>query len=148
MRILHASQRPSIVVPEAKVWHKVSVSLGGEGSPLQTYFVTRNRLRWTRLHGSASQRRAAWRATLGSLRARLSPFLAGGGGLRARWWALREAVANPLNRAMLLGLYDYLRGRFGDCPPVVREWTQRAREQGAARRTSAVTSGVGEAASR
>jgi len=34
------------VVPEAKVWHKISVSFGGEKSPMYKYFLTRNRLLW------------------------------------------------------------------------------------------------------
>jgi GT2 family glycosyltransferase len=35
-----------IFVPEAKVWHKVSVSFGGENSSLFRYFYTRNRVLW------------------------------------------------------------------------------------------------------
>ena len=36
----------SYVVPEAKVWHKISVSFGGEKSPIYQYYKTRNRLLW------------------------------------------------------------------------------------------------------
>lgn len=32
-----------LYIPNAKLWHKVSVSSGGEGSPFSTYYITRNR---------------------------------------------------------------------------------------------------------
>ena len=47
---------PSIFVPEAKLWHKVSVSFGGEGSPLALYFQTRNRLLWAKRHAALPRR--------------------------------------------------------------------------------------------
>jgi GT2 family glycosyltransferase len=140
-----AAGHPSIFVPDAKLWHKVSVSFGGEGSPLALYFLTRNRLLWARKHGSTQQRRAVRRETLRSLAQRLGAPLAGRGLASPRtprtwWWAVREAFADPHNRAFLLGVLDFWRGRFGDCPPVVRELAAQARAhaQARARQVSAV----------
>ena len=39
-----------IVIPEAKLWHKVSSSFGGADSPLVNYFMTRNKLHWAKKH--------------------------------------------------------------------------------------------------
>lgn len=36
------------LISDAKVFHKVSASSGGDGSPMQTYFLTRNLLRWAK----------------------------------------------------------------------------------------------------
>ncbi|HET9641948.1 MAG TPA: glycosyltransferase family 2 protein [Burkholderiaceae bacterium] len=135
-----AAGHPSIFVPDARVWHKVSVSLGGEGSPLQMYFVTRNRLLWARRHGSVAQQRAVRRATWKMLRKHflIRPLTQLSAGPRAAYWALRESFSDPYSRAMLLGVRDYMLGRFGDCPPSVREWTQRARKQAAVRQANAL----------
>ena len=38
----------NIYVPDAILWHKISVSFGGESSPLKTYFTFRNRLLWAK----------------------------------------------------------------------------------------------------
>lgn len=49
-------------VPEAKVWHRVSASAGGEHAPFSAYYDTRNHLivceRWAALAGLAALRRA------------------------------------------------------------------------------------------
>lgn len=37
-----------LLSPQLKVWHKISVSFGGNNSPLYTYFFTRNRLLWAK----------------------------------------------------------------------------------------------------
>lgn len=138
-----AAGHPSIVVPDAQLWHKVSVSFGGEGSPLALYFLTRNRLLWARKHGSPQQRQAVRRATLRSLWQRLGPPLAGRHmtpprTLKSWWWSVREAFTDPHNRAFVLGVRDFWRSRFGDCPPVVRELAiqARARAQATARHAS------------
>lgn len=54
----------SILVPKAKVWHKVSVSFGGELSPLFIYFMTRNRLLWSEIHLSLKERIRLYYKTL------------------------------------------------------------------------------------
>lgn len=136
-----AAGHPSIYVPNARLWHKVSASMGGEGSPLMLYFVTRNRLLWAHRHGSAPQRSAVRRATLRALWDRFLVPLTGmpGGGLRDRWWQLRAAWRDPRHRAVWLGARDYALRRFGDCPPVVRELARRAKMAGTAAAAEAPT---------
>lgn len=124
-----------LFVPQARLWHKVSVSFGGEGSPLAMYFVTRNKLLWARKHLGAKDRaavqRKAWRKVLPRFeRSRdVSAF-------KSYYWAvtqwLRNArgnLADPTRRAMLYGLLDYHRGRLGDCPAYVRRLAARSRQQ-------------------
>jgi len=113
-----------VYVPEAKVWHKISVSFGGENSPMKEYFTARNRLLWAHRNAGLSLRLRihgrVWQ-TLG--RRLLSPALSWGrppASTRARWWSLRNAFTDPRNRAYLLGVRDYYLRRFGDCPDQVR----------------------------
>lgn len=125
---------PSIFVPDAKLWHKVSVSFGGEGSPLALYFITRNRLLWARRHAGMSRRLHVYGTAAWSLVARFGSALAGrrmGDAFTPRrwWWSVREAFDDPRNRAYYLGFRDFWLGRFGDCPPVVRELAQQARSR-------------------
>jgi GT2 family glycosyltransferase len=117
-----------VMAPQAKVWHKIGASFGSELSPLRAYFSTRNQLLFGANH---LQRKDRLRLLLRAL-ARLSPRLnlgaRGAAPWKRLWWGLAEAradlrrrKADPVQRAARRGVYDYLRGRFGDCPPVVRE---------------------------
>ena len=129
-----AAGHPSIFVPDAKLWHKVSVSFGGEGSPLALYFITRNRLLWARRHASMTTRLRVYGTAAWSLVARFGAALVGrrmGGAftLRRWWWSVREAIDDPRNRAYYMGFRDFWLGRFGDCPPVVRELAQQIRSR-------------------
>lgn len=113
-------------VPEAKLWHKISVSFGGEDSPMKEYFSARNRLLW-------AQRNAAFglrmRIYLSSTRALLRRFIrpmlgvpvGNGHSLRQWWWSSRAAFVDPRNRAAAMGFRDFWLRRFGNCPEVVRE---------------------------
>jgi GT2 family glycosyltransferase len=126
-----------VYVPDARVWHKISVSFGGENSPLKEYFSARNRLLWASRN---AERPLRWRIHLSVFRTLgrrfLSPALSGSVGgsdpLRQRWWSIRAAFSDPRNRAYALGVRDFYLGRFGDCPSRVRElakdWSQRARD--------------------
>jgi GT2 family glycosyltransferase len=121
-------------VPEAKLWHKISVSFGGEDSPMKEYFSARNRLLW-------AQRNAAFglrmRIYLSSTRALLRRFvrpmlgfpMGGRNKLRQWWWSARAAFRDPRNRAAAMGYRDFWLRRFGNCPDVVRdlarEWKAR-----------------------
>ena len=40
----------SLVVPASKIWHKISVSMGGMDSPLKAYYKTRGHLLFAELH--------------------------------------------------------------------------------------------------
>lgn len=120
---------PSVFVPDARVWHKVSVSFGGEGSPLALYFITRNRLLWARRHVSLSRRLRVHAEIIRSL---IQRFLAPSSGtqvggpfiLKAWWWSVRDALRDPRNIAVFLGVRDFWLGRFGNCPDEVRALTK------------------------
>lgn len=122
---------PSIFVPEAKLWHKVSASFGGESSPLALYFITRNRLLWAERHAELSRRLGVHAKSVRSLVRRFvlpltgarlqAPFT-----LRGWWWSVREAFRDQSNLAYFLGVRDFWLRRFGDCPPVVRGFAKRA----------------------
>lgn len=119
-------------IPEAKLWHKVSASFGGNSSPLHNYFMVRNKLLWARRH-------LPWRAflrlqvkMLGSLSQSLIPtfFLASGHhSFIKRWlWSIaswragfKRRLADATNRSSMYGLRDFYLGRFGDCPQQVRD---------------------------
>ena len=45
-----------LVIPAAKVWHRIGVSFGSEESPLRTYFSVRNRLLWCARHVTPRER--------------------------------------------------------------------------------------------
>ena len=49
MRLLK-NNIPIKYIPSAKLWHKVSSSTGGEGSPLSVYYSTRNRFYFIKKH--------------------------------------------------------------------------------------------------
>jgi hypothetical protein len=122
---------PSVFVPDAKLWHKVSVSFGGEGSPLALYFTTRNRLLWAKRHAKPTQRLQVHARAFRSLFRRFVLPLAGTrlrGAFtpKAWWWSVRDAYRDPRNLAFFLGVRDFWLRRFGDCPSVVRQFAKKA----------------------
>jgi len=50
--------------PGTHLWHKVSSSTGGSGSPTNDYFLTRNRLYYAKRHLNFRTKFAVWRDTL------------------------------------------------------------------------------------
>ncbi len=123
-----------VYVPDARLWHKISVSFGGEHSPMKEYFSARNRLLWARRNAAwplrlriylSSARALARRFGLPLLGRRIAePFT-----LRAWWWSVHETYTDPRNLAYWLGFRDFWLGRFGNCPDVVRDlarqWTAK-----------------------
>lgn len=116
---------PSYYVPGSRIFHKVSVSFGGESSPLQQYFYTRNKLLWASRHLSllvfikllvkTIQSIACWDTT--------SPF-----SIQSFRWKLANALRklsthneDPVQAAKAIGLRDFLLRRFGDCTERVRQ---------------------------
>jgi GT2 family glycosyltransferase len=125
---------PSIFVPGAILWHKVSVSFGGEDSPLALYFVTRNRLLWARKHAAWRRRldthAKAWRSLFQRFIGPLAgTHLRGAFTLKAWWWSVHQAFRDPRNLAYFMGVRDFCLGRFGDCPPAVRELARHLQSQ-------------------
>lgn len=120
-----------IVVPTAKLWHKVSASFGGTSSPLVKYFMIRNKLLWTKKHCTSSEwrevSRKSWQIARSIL---LPPFVLGSGNYPivkrivwslASWWKILHAnLSRGSNRAFLYGLRDFYFRKFGDCPAAVR----------------------------
>lgn len=113
----------SFFVPEAKVWHKISTSFGGENSPFIYYFLTRNKLLWAEKNLSFSKQIRLYKNALNDLLGYMLPprpyfntinDLAGYGKL------FQEKYASPIRKAKLWGIRDYLFRRFGKCPEVVQ----------------------------
>jgi len=121
----------NIVVPAAKVWHKIGVSFGSESSPLRTYFSIRNQLLWFSRHAPFSARLRLWMKNLRRLIPRFY-LVAGPAPLIKRLlWAVQDyarAWVGHGNRLEYLAsrraIMDYVKGRFGDCPDEVRAWSR------------------------
>jgi hypothetical protein len=98
------------MVRDAIIDHLGSASIGGVTSPLQTYFMTRNRLLYAEKHGSVRDRlrllrRQVWKAR------ELAPGSA---------WRMLLPQGDPVAFAFRRGLIDYVARRFGDCPDSIR----------------------------
>lgn len=87
-------------VPQAKIWHKIS-PVAREASPQVHYYMTRNRLLFLKLSGAGM---ASWLNTL------LFDY-----GRTLLSWTLkpRWRYKAPQRQAMLQGILDFGRGRFG-----------------------------------
>ncbi len=114
-----------IFVPGAKVWHKVSRAFGGERTPLHQYFIVRNRLLWAKRNLPFRRRLRVWRSVVAEICRDMSPsFDVPSSGKfsspKELYWEARENLADWIVklrraklRAELLGLRDYILGRFG-----------------------------------
>jgi len=127
----------SMVVPAARVWHRVGASFGTEASPLRTYFSSRNRLVWLSRHGT---RRERLRGLAGAVRSAL-PRWHSAADASVRWpnriaWAARDwlrAAAGRGDRLEYLAkrraFVDFLLNRLGPTPRAVlelnRRWSER-----------------------
>jgi GT2 family glycosyltransferase len=121
-----------VMVPSARVWHKIGTSFGSEASPLRTYFSIRNKLLWA----EKNLPRDEWRRILATALRRLLPSAqldrhAAGALNRALRWAahdyLRDGsrkLSDPQEAAHRRGVLDYLARRFGDCPQRIRDLTR------------------------
>jgi hypothetical protein len=98
----------------AKIRHRVSASIGGMASPLQTYFMARNALLFAERHSSLVQRLAHVLILFGQGRR-----LTGAKGALRRVYRLVVGDDRRL-RAFRAGIRDYLLRRFGDCPTKIR----------------------------
>jgi GT2 family glycosyltransferase len=117
-----------IYVPKAKVWHKISVSFGGESSPLYIYFFTRNKLLWAKRNLPLREQVRVHKLLYKSLFPTFQfsqeeniPFS------KRVYWAfsrlfkdMQVLSKSPAYLAKLLGIKDYFLFRFGDCPEEVR----------------------------
>jgi GT2 family glycosyltransferase len=125
-----------VVIPEAKLWHKVAASFGGRSSPLYTYFMTRNKLLWARLHLPLPKRIQIFKKNTQKLKHLIFPkfYLSSLNSplpKRILWsvasWLnlIRRNLTMPDNLAFLLGLRDYYLGKLGNCPEKVRHLSKK-----------------------
>ena len=123
----------SVVVPSAKLWHRVGASFGTEASPLRTYFSFRNRLVWLFRHGTVAERirafvSAAWSAVPG-----WHVSVDSGVPWSKRFaWALADWMSSAAGRGQRLeylakrrAFIDFVFDRLGSTPPVVLELNRR-----------------------
>lgn len=105
-----------LLVPAAKVWHKVSASTGGSASPVYHYYMSRNLLLFVGRNFDGLDRAARYLSALLGLffahaLARFDPdrpaSLA-----RRLYWDLCNLGA-PATRVKAMGVLDFLLGRFG-----------------------------------
>jgi GT2 family glycosyltransferase len=119
------------LVPEAKVWHKISVSFGGEHSPLFIYFLTRNSLLWAEIHLSLSERIRLYYHTLKEFFYCICPpkpsfpnFHLRLSDMRYYFKIYKDDLINkytdPVRRAKVWAITDYILRKFGDCSNAVR----------------------------
>ena len=90
----------SFLVPEGNVWHKASTSFGGENSPKFHYFYMRNKLLFAHKHLNITERILIYKDVFKEIARCVKP----------------RNYRNPINRAKLLGVKDYLLKNYGNCP--------------------------------
>ncbi|MCM2267374.1 MAG: glycosyltransferase family 2 protein [Elusimicrobiales bacterium] len=91
----------SVVVPEARIWHKVSVSSGGNDSPFKIYHKTRGQLLFCERHAPAAKKK-----------------LLGGFARDIAWLLFKSGVPDRFRRAAAYaaGITGYLSGEKGPGP--------------------------------
>jgi GT2 family glycosyltransferase len=118
----------SYFVPAAKIWHKVSTSFGGEGSALYNYFLTRNKLLWAENNLSLSKRLVLYKHVFCEILIYILPprfrlnkannlslFELLYNSLVEYKTSIKIKFHNPIRKAKLLGVRDYLLRHFGNC---------------------------------
>lgn len=121
----------NFVVHKAKVWHKISVSFGGDRSPLFIYFMTRNRLLWSEIHLCWNERIRLYCKTLNDFARCICPPKPNVGKfglslsdisnyLRIYKGNLINKYSDPVKRAKVWAITDYVLRNFGNCPDAVR----------------------------
>jgi len=123
----------SVVVPSARLWHRVGASFGTEASPLRTYFSSRNRLVWLFRHGTMAEQVRAFVAAAWSAVPRwhvsADPALSWA---KRFAWALADWVSSAAGRGQRLeylakrrAFCDFVINRLGPTPPFVLELNRR-----------------------
>jgi GT2 family glycosyltransferase len=102
---------PTMFVPQAKVWHKISSTFGHDvQSATYLYFWWRNRLLWMERNLRTRERLRLMSLLVGEAKGLVNE--------------LRNPKTGASQRAgyrgALVGIRDYLLRRFGDCPSSVR----------------------------
>ncbi|WP_051906878.1 glycosyltransferase family 2 protein [Methylomarinum vadi] len=115
----------SYFVPSARLWHKVSASLGGEDSPLREYFIMRNMLLWAQTHLSFKEfLKVLLRCTiqLTGWETNKNSF-----SFKFHFWNINRMLhrlfsnkVSNVEKARRQGFLHFLLRRFGDCPADIR----------------------------
>jgi GT2 family glycosyltransferase len=121
-----------LMVPAARVWHKIGTSFSSEASPLRTYFSTRNKLLWAERNAAHREWWRILRGALGRLFPRLGIDRAGQVPThKILLWAVNGFVRewsrkrrDPQEVAHRRAVFDYVFRRFGDCPSAIRALNQ------------------------
>jgi len=93
-----------LYAPKARVWHKVSATFGGK-TPIYTYYFERNRLLWAQRNLSVFQRLWVYKRALREFAYYVMH--------------LHDQGSKVQCVAKLLGLRDYLMGKFGEASKMV-----------------------------
>ena len=135
----------SVFAPTAKVWHKISMTFGGERSLVYEYFDLRNRLLWAERHLPLRKRMAVWAQTarlicplLSGLGGILSQVLRGRRHMKEAYWEARSHLlrgredrrapaSRMVKRVQWRAVADYVFRRFGNCPDSVRAAAREAK---------------------
>jgi len=100
LRVKKAGMK-NLVIPQSKIWHKITVSLGGQESPIRMYLKTRSRLLFAKLH-------TPW--TLRTLYIKFLRDIA--------WLFFKSKDRDRFKKAcaFIAAIVDYLLGRTGKGP--------------------------------
>ena len=95
-----------LVVPAARIWHKVSASSGGNDSPLKAYHKTRSHLLFAELHAPPAKKKLLLQAARDIV-----------------WLVFKSGAPGAFRRAAAYAaaVSDYLRGRGGAGPAWLSE---------------------------
>ncbi len=101
----------NLIVPASVIVHEGAATIGAQ-SALMTYFLVRNQLLFGEKHCTLAQRARFLRHLQWKAR-----HLEGGRPWLSTWLLQRKGPTAAFRQ----GLWDYLRRRFGDCPPAIRD---------------------------
>jgi hypothetical protein len=99
-----------VCVPQSRIWHKVSRSIGAS-SPAVSYYMTRNVLLFLRKHQSGVRRMISIGRNLTSITRNVA----------SAYIKKRNAHRRANARAQILGVRDFIRGQFG-VAQMPRQW--------------------------
>lgn len=121
------------VIPTAKIWHKISVSFGGNNSPLQNYFFTRNFLLWAKRNLPTDTykklRNKKIKEIIPSINLKSpltnNPIKSFVWGIFSYCKIISVKKEDPIWVAKSHGLLDFFLSRFGNCPDSIRRLGKR-----------------------
>jgi len=102
---------PCYVVPASVVIHKVGATIGPKNGPMQNYFMRRNELLFASHHATSKQKLNIICKTLQNLIKSAAKDV------------FNFRKIKPSTMAHAIALYDFARGKFGDCPAIIRDFS-------------------------